>query len=104
MNDIDVVNVPDSLLFSTAMLKLSGKLIPPQSSCLTPFSTRGREKCCWWLSAAVLLARKWSPHDVNFVGKPVFHIVVPEKSCTEVLKAAHDQLGHFGVRKMYSTS
>lgn len=57
---------------------------------------------CWGLSVAGLLVRKWSPHGAGSVGKPVFQVVVPEKFCKEVLRASHDQLGHFGVGKTYN--
>lgn len=42
--------------------------------------------------------RKCLPHGDNFVGNPVFQIVVPSKFREEVLRTSHDQLGHLGVR------
>ena len=48
-----------------------------------------------------LLVRKWVPHGDNFVGYPVFQIVVPDKFRQEVLRTSHDQSGHLGVRKTY---
>lgn len=38
-------------------------------------------------------------HGENFVGNPLFHIVVPSKFRDEVLRTSHDQSGHLGVRK-----
>ncbi len=33
------------------------------------------------------------------MGDPVFQVAVPSKFHEEVLRTAHDQLGHLGVRK-----
>ncbi|XP_034567353.1 uncharacterized protein LOC117832370 [Notolabrus celidotus] len=49
-----------------------------------------------------LLVRKWLAHGEDFVGEPVFQVVVPEKFRGEVLKTSHDQSGHLGVRKTYN--
>ena len=48
-----------------------------------------------------LLVRKWVPCDSDFVGEPVFQVVVPDKFRDTVLKIAHDESGHLGVRKTY---
>lgn len=37
-----------------------------------------------------LLVMKWVPHGHDFLGDPVFQIVVPEKFRQEVLKTSHD--------------
>ena len=50
-----------------------------------------------------LLVRKWVPQGHDFLGDPVFQIVVPEKFRQEVLKMSHDQSGHLGVRKTYES-
>ena len=41
------------------------------------------------------------PCDGDFVGEPVFQIVVPEVFRDAVLKIAHDESGHLGIRKTY---
>lgn len=48
-----------------------------------------------------VLLRKWVPVGENGVEKDVFQVVVPAKLCSLVLKVAHDDCGHFGVRKTY---
>lgn len=48
-----------------------------------------------------LLMRKWSGCVGEAVSEPAFQLVVPEAFRTRVLKVAHDQGGHFGVRKTY---
>lgn len=37
----------------------------------------------------------------DFVSDAIFQLVVPAKFCSLVLKVAHDDSGHFGVRKTY---
>ena len=49
-----------------------------------------------------VLFRKWVSLYNDFVGNAVFQLVVPEKFRPLVLKVAHDDCGHFGVRKTYS--
>lgn len=49
-----------------------------------------------------VLVRKWLSHGEDFVGPPVFQVVVPAKFRVEVLRTAHTQLGHLGVRKTYN--
>lgn len=48
-----------------------------------------------------LLVRKWVPCAGDFVGEPTFQIVVPEKFRGGLLKIAHDDCGHLGVKKTY---
>lgn len=48
-----------------------------------------------------LLVRKWVPYDDDFVGEPVVQLVVPEKFRGTVLKTAHDEVGHRGIRRAY---
>ena len=48
-----------------------------------------------------LLFRKWVPVGENCVDADVFQMVVPTKFRPLVLKVAHDECGHFGVRKTY---
>ncbi|XP_034068768.1 uncharacterized protein LOC117544077 [Gymnodraco acuticeps] len=48
-----------------------------------------------------LLFRRWVPVAVDGGGTEVFQLVVPTKFCPLVLKVAHDECGHFGVRKTY---
>ena len=46
-----------------------------------------------------VLLRKWLPHGEGFIGDPVYQIVVPSKFRDLVLRVAHDETGHMGVRK-----
>lgn len=48
-----------------------------------------------------MLVRKWSDCVGDVVLAPTFQLVVPEAFRSHVLRAAHDQSGHFGVRKTY---
>ena len=48
-----------------------------------------------------LLVRKWVPCDGDFVGEAVFQVVVPCDFRDEVLKTAHNDCGHLGVKKTY---
>lgn len=48
-----------------------------------------------------LLFRKWVPVGEDAVKVDIFQLVFPSKICPLVLKVAHDQCGHFGVRKTY---
>lgn len=41
------------------------------------------------------------PHVENFVGDPVFQIVVPSRFRDKVLRTSHDQSNHLGVHKTY---
>ncbi len=105
VNEVDVVNVPDSLLsISCSNLGAEQKAHSSLSQLFDTVLSKEAERSAagGYLLQEGLLVRKWSPHGVNFVGKPVFQIVVPEKFHVEVLKAAHDQLGHLGVRKTYN--
>lgn len=102
VNEIDVVNVPDSLLsVSRSDLGAEQKADPSLSQMFDAVLSKEAERSAagGYLLQEGLLVRKWSPHGVSFVGKPVFQIVVPEKFRNDVLKASHDQLGHLGVRK-----
>lgn len=48
-----------------------------------------------------LLFRKWVPVGEHTVKGDIFQLVVPDKMRPLVLKVAHDECGHFGVRKTY---
>lgn len=48
-----------------------------------------------------LLFRKWLPVDVDGIQKAVVQLAVPARFRSLVLKVAHDESGHFGVRKTY---
>ncbi len=48
-----------------------------------------------------VLLQKYIPHKDDFVGDPVFQVVVPVKYRRMMIEIAHDQLGHQGVRKTY---
>lgn len=53
---------------------------------------------CGYFTQDSLLVRKWLPH-AEIVGVPVCQIVVTSKFRSVVLKVAHDESGHSGVRK-----
>ena len=46
-----------------------------------------------------LLMRKWVPNGDDFVGDPILRVVVPSKLREMVLKQAHEESGHWGLRK-----
>lgn len=46
--------------------------------------------------------RKWVPCVDDVVGPPVLQVVAPQCFRSQVLQVAHDEGGHFGVRKTYS--
>lgn len=48
-----------------------------------------------------LLLRKWLILGTDFVGDAIVQLVVPTKFRPLVLKVAHDESGHFGVKKTY---
>ncbi len=48
-----------------------------------------------------VLLRKWIPHKGDFVGDPVFYVVVPVKFRRTLIEIAHDQSGHQDVHKTY---
>lgn len=49
-----------------------------------------------------LLFRKWVALGNDFWGDSVFQLVVPAKFRSLVIKVAHDESGHFGVKKHIS--
>uniref|UniRef100_A0A3B4ZKQ1 Gypsy retrotransposon integrase-like protein 1 n=1 Tax=Stegastes partitus TaxID=144197 RepID=A0A3B4ZKQ1_9TELE len=49
-----------------------------------------------------LLFRKWVSFSVDVMQSAVFQLVIPVKLRPLVLKTAHDEGGHFGVKKTYS--
>ena len=59
------------------------------------------DSACGYFLQDSLLVRKWLSHKGRFVGEPVFQIVLPEKLRPSVLKVAHNESGHAGVRKTY---
>ena len=60
------------------------------------------DSACGYFLRDSLLGRKWLPHEGRFVGEPVFQVVLPEKLRQSVLKVAHNESGHAGVRKTYN--
>ena len=59
------------------------------------------DSACGYFLQDSLLVRKWVQHSGSFVGDPTFQTVVPSKLRQSVLKVAHDESGHSGVRKTY---
>ena len=55
---------------------------------------------CYFLLKGLLM-RKWVPHGDAFVGDPVLQVVVPSRLREKVLRRAHDESGHWGVKKTY---
>ena len=103
--EVGFVVVPDSLLsVPRSVLGAEQKADPSLSLLFEALLSKEavRSAAGGYLLQEGLLVRKWSPHGVSFVGKPVFQVVVPEKFRTQVLKTAHDQLGHLGVHKTYN--
>lgn len=45
--------------------------------------------------------RKLLLHSGDFIGEPVFLVVVAKTFCDEVLKMSHNQSAHLGVRQTY---
>ncbi len=41
------------------------------------------------------------PHGEDFIGNPIFQVVIPSKFRNHVLKLAHEGSGHLGVQKTY---
>lgn len=46
-----------------------------------------------------ILVKKWVSRVNDFVGDPIFQVVIPSKFRDHVLKLAHDSSGLMGVRK-----
>ena len=66
-----------------------------------PASEVKNDSHCYFLLKGLLM-RKWVPHGDDFVGDPVLQIVLPSKLRETVLRRAHDDSGHWGVRKTYN--
>uniref|UniRef100_A0A8C5CMY1 Gypsy retrotransposon integrase-like protein 1 n=1 Tax=Gadus morhua TaxID=8049 RepID=A0A8C5CMY1_GADMO len=66
-----------------------------------PASEVKKDSHCYFLLKGLLM-RKWVPHGDDFVGDPVLQIVLPSKLRETVLRWAHDDSGHWGVRKTYN--
>ena len=103
--DMGDVSVPESLLSASR-----GDLVDEQRADATLgelfenvlTEVEGRSAVKGYMVKDGLLVRKWMPHGPRFVGPPVYQIVLPTKFRQEVLRTAHDQLGHLGVRKTYA--
>uniref|UniRef100_A0A8P4GQ49 Gypsy retrotransposon integrase-like protein 1 n=1 Tax=Dicentrarchus labrax TaxID=13489 RepID=A0A8P4GQ49_DICLA len=59
------------------------------------------DSACGYFLQDALLVRKWVQHSESMVGDPVFQIVLPVALRQSVLKVAHDESGHSGVKKTY---
>ena len=57
----------------------------------------GNVASCYCLQEGIS-TRKWAPHGEDFLGEPIFQVVVPSKLRGQVLTLAHDGSGHLGVR------
>lgn len=53
------------------------------------------------LLKVICFMRKWVPCGGDFIGEPVFQVVVPSGFRELVLQTAHDACGHLGVKKTY---
>ena len=105
MSEIDSVVVPDSLLsFSHSELGVEQKADVSLSRFFEAvLSTEdGKSATGGYLLRGELLVRKWLSHGEDFIGEPVFQVVVPVTFREEVLRIAHNQSGHLGVRKTYN--
>lgn len=65
-----------------------------------PVGEVGNHAQCYFIDNGVLV-RKWVPQWENFVGDPVYQVVVPTKFRSLVLQMSHNESGHLGVRKTY---
>lgn len=105
VSEVDFVVVPDSLLsVSRSELGVEQKADVSLSRFFEAvLSTEdGKSTTGGYLLQGELLVRKWLSHGEDFIGEPVFQVVVPVKFREEVLRTAHNQLGHLGVRKTYN--
>lgn len=98
------VAIPDSLLSISSSDRAVEQRADPSLNRLFETVLTGVEgwsAATGYLLKGQLLVRKWVLHRENLVGKPVFQIVIPSKFREKVLRTAHDQSGHLGVRKTY---
>nr|XP_046229617.1 uncharacterized protein LOC124050808 isoform X1 [Scatophagus argus] len=105
VSEADMVVVPDSLLsVSRSDLVVEQRADPSLRPLfeLVLATEDVNSVAGGYLLQGELLVRKWLPHGEDFVGKPVFQTVVPAKFRDDILKTAHNQLGHLGVRKTYN--
>lgn len=105
LSEVNSVVFPDSLLSVSHSDLLAEQRADPSLSqqfeaVLSPED--GNSAASGYLLQGGLLVRKWLSHGEDFVGQPVLQIVVPVKFRDEVLRTAHDQSGHLGVRKTYN--
>ncbi len=105
LSEVNSVVVPDSLLSVSRSDLVAEQRADPSlnqlfEAVLSPED--GNSAASGYLLQGELLVRKWLSHGEDFLGKPVFQIVVPAKFRDEVLKTSHDQSGHLGVRKTYN--
>lgn len=63
--------------------------------------SQARDMAHGYFEQESILVRKWSDCDREVLGGALFQLVVPEVFRTQVLGAAHDLGGHFGVKKTY---
>uniref|UniRef100_A0A4W6FVS0 Gypsy retrotransposon integrase-like protein 1 n=1 Tax=Lates calcarifer TaxID=8187 RepID=A0A4W6FVS0_LATCA len=104
-NEAPSVSIPDSLLSvsrSDLAQEQSSDLSLRELFHMVLPGAKGKSAARGYFLQDQLLVRKWVPHGDCFVGNPVFQIVVPEKFREEVLRTAHNQSGHLGVRKTYN--
>ncbi|KAK0144238.1 Pro-Pol polyprotein [Merluccius polli] len=64
-------------------------------------STDALSAACGYFMDNGVLFRKWVPHWDEFVGEAIVQVVAPTKYRDSIMKVAHDQCGHGGVRKTY---
>lgn len=96
------VLIPDSLLsVSRRDLVAEQRADPSLSQLFDRILTgdEGKSAANGYMLQDKLLVRKWMPHGENFVGDPVFQIVVPPRFRDEVLRTSHDHSRHLGVHK-----
>lgn len=79
VNETDVIKVPDSLLsVSRSALGAEQKADPSLSQMFDAVLSKEAERSAAsdYLLQEGLMVRKWSPHVVSFVGKPVIQIFI----------------------------
>lgn len=107
-----MANVAELSVFSLANLPLSisrGDLIVEQQAdvslkCLFEqvLPVEVEKDSLWgYFVHESLLVKKWMPHGMNFVGDPVYQVVIPNKRRAAVLRLENNESGHCGVGKTY---
>lgn len=100
-DDITNVDIPWSVSRSELVVEQQGdESLRSLWELVQPVGEVKNHAQCYFVQDKVLM-RKWVPQCDDFVGEPVYQVVVPTKLRNIVLQISHDQSGHLGVRKTY---